>query len=190
MRRSITVALVLFGAVAAQAQARDGFITSFDKTKIAYHFYPAHTVAAGAKAPTIMMGPGYSMNGAAEDDGTVTRFLDHGYNVLTWDPRGFGNSGGMVETDSPAFEGKDAQRLIDLIAEQPEAQLDKPGDPRLGMVGASYGGGIQNVLAAIDDRVDAIAPQIAWHSLVSSLDKSNTPKGGWGSILYGLGAAA
>ena len=35
----------------------------------------------------------------------------------------------------------------------------------MGMVGASYGGGIQLVTAAIDCRVDAIVPQIAWHSL-------------------------
>ncbi len=175
-------------AVAAPAQARDGSITSFDQTKIAYHFYPAHGLAAGAKAPTLMFGPGYSSGGASEDDGFVARFLDHGYNVLTWDPRGFGASGGNVETDSPDFEGKDAQILIDEIAKQPEAQLDKPGDPRLGMVGASYGGGIQNVLAAIDPRVDAIAPQIAWHSLITSLYKNDTPKGGWGVALYGAGA--
>ena len=33
------------------------------------------------------------------------------------------------------------------------------------MVGGSYGGGIQIVTAAIDCRVDAIVPIIAWHSL-------------------------
>lgn len=186
MRRSIATVLVLLGA-AAPAHARDGSITSFDDTKIAYHFYPAHSLPAGAKAPTIMNGPGYSSGGAAENDDIVARFLDHGYNVLTWDPRGFGSSTGNVETDSPEFEGRDAQALIDLIAAQPEAQLDAPGDPRLGMVGGSYGGGIQNVLASMDARVDAIAPQIAWHSLVSSLYKNDTPKGGWGAILYGVG---
>ena len=104
MRRLAATALVLLGA-AAPAQARDGSITSFDQTKIAYHFYPAHELAAGATAPTVMYGPGYSMGGAAEDNVIVTRYLDHGYNVLTWDPRGFGKSQGNVETDSPEFEG-------------------------------------------------------------------------------------
>ena len=33
------------------------------------------------------------------------------------------------------------------------------------MVGASYGGGIQLVTAAIDNRIDAIVPTIAWHAL-------------------------
>ena len=51
------------------------------------------------------------------------------------------------------------------------------------MVGGSYGGGIQIVTAAIDCRVDAIVPIIAWHSLTTSLAKADTPKNGWASIL-------
>ena len=180
-------AVALLCVVAAPAQARDGSITSFDGTKIAYHFYPQPDLAKGKKAPTLMNGPGYSSGGASKDDSTVQAALDHGYNVLTWDPRGFGQSGGQVEVDSPEFEGRDAQALIDLIAKQPEAELDKPGDPRLGMIGVSYGGGIQLVTAAIDKRVDAITPQISWNSLITSLDKANTAKGGWGSILIGAG---
>ena len=174
-------------AAAAPAQARDGSITSFDGTKIAYHFYPQPGLASGQQAPTLMNGPGYSSGGASENDDTVQAAQEHGYNVLTWDPRGFGQSGGQVEVDSPMFEGRDAQGLIDMLAKQPEVELDKPGDPRLGMIGVSYGGGIQLVTAAIDPRVDAITPQISWNSLITSLDKANTAKGGWGSILVGAG---
>jgi ABC-2 type transport system ATP-binding protein len=134
-----------------------------------------------------MNGPGYSFGRAKQSDATVTALLNDGYNVLTWDPRGFGNSGGQVESDSPAFEARDVSALIDMVAQQPEVLLDKPGDPRLGMFGASYGGGIQNNAAAIDPRIDVIAPQIAWHSLITSLDKDNTAKSGWGSVLYGIG---
>ena len=71
MRRSLATALVVVGgavAAAAPAQARDGSITSFDRTKIAYHFYPAHELAEGAKAPTLMYGPGYAQGGAAESN--------------------------------------------------------------------------------------------------------------------------
>ena len=32
-------------------------------------------------------------------------------------------------------------KLIDWVSTRPPAQLDGPGDPRLGMVGGSYGGG-------------------------------------------------
>ena len=77
-------------------------------------------------------------------------------------------------------------RLIDWVTQQPGVQLDGTGDPRLGMVGASYGGGIQLVTAAIDCRVDAIVPQIAWHSLDTSLYKAQTVKSGWGDLLYSV----
>ncbi|MCU1692278.1 MAG: peptidase [Frankiales bacterium] len=173
-------------ASAAQAE-RDGTVTSFDGTKVVYAFFPAPGASASKKAPTVMNGPGYASAHAEADDTTVAALLKAGYNVLTWDPRGFGGSGGNVETDSPAYEGRDAQALVDLLAKQPEVQLDRAGDPRLGMIGGSYGGGIQYVLAAIDQRVDVITPQIAWQSLVTSLDKNDTAKAGWGSLLYGIG---
>ena len=80
------------------------------------------------------------------------------------DPRGFGDSTGLAEVDSPAFEAKDVSRLIDWVATRPGVELDAPGDPRMGMVGGSYGGGIQWVTAAQDCRIDAIVPTISWHS--------------------------
>ena len=78
---------------------------------------------------------------------------------------------------------------MDALASFPEAELDAPGDPKVGMAGASYGGGIQWVTAAIDSRVDVITPVVAWHSLVSSLYKGGVFKSGWGSLLCGLGSA-
>jgi ABC-2 type transport system ATP-binding protein len=74
--------------------------------------------------------------------------------------------------------------LIDFVAKQPEAQLDKKGDPRVGMAGGSYGGGIQLVAAGLDHRIDAIIPDIAWHSLATSLYQDDTFKAGWAGLLY------
>jgi ABC-2 type transport system ATP-binding protein len=167
-------------------------LVSFDGTKIRIHWFPLH-LAAGKTAPTVLKGPGW---GQAGDTNTTTsnyglfgdvsiRSLNtSGYNVLTFDPRGFGKSGGTVETDSADYEGRDVERMLDWVAAQPGVQLDGPGDPRVGMVGASYGGGIQLITAAIDCRVDAIVPQIAWHSLSTSLYKAQTVKTGWGDLLY------
>jgi ABC-2 type transport system ATP-binding protein len=181
------VVLVL-ALVASPAQARDVIVTSFDDTPIAAHFFPGAGVSADKPAPTIMIGPGWSQPGETDPaGGSVGPFVQAGYNVLTWDPRGFGGSGGTVEIDSPDYEGKDAQALVDFIAKQPEAQLDAPGDPRVGMSGGSYGGGIQLVLAGLDPRVDVIAPTISWNSLVTSLFKSGSIKLGWGLALSGLG---
>jgi ABC-2 type transport system ATP-binding protein len=189
----VAVLATLVGAPAAFA--RDDGVTSFDGTKIALHFFPA---PQGGKAPTILEGPGWSMSGATDTSSPtdptlgvvgLAPLLKAGYNVLTWDPRGFGASGGTAQVDSPDAEGRDVQALIDYVARQPEAQLDGPNDPRVGMVGGSYGDLIQLVTAAIDRRVDAMVPDIAWNSLHTALYKDDTVKSGWSAILYAAATA-
>jgi ABC-2 type transport system ATP-binding protein len=210
-------------ACAPAASAQDVTITSFDGTKIAAHWFVGKGVGPGQRAPTVLEGPGWSQGGDTQSEGGsgvgavfgvpgISNFVSHGYNVLTWDPRGFGQSGGTVEIDDPRYEGRDVQALIDWVAKQPEAQMDQsctmvkkrarkrkrraksqvtcatsPDDPTIGMAGASYGGGIQLVAAGLDKRIDAIAPTIAWHSLLTSLFPEGNIKLGWGSILEGIG---
>lgn len=170
--------------------AGDFTMTSFDGSQIRLHWYPIE-----GKAPVVLNGPGWGQAGATEDSGSglfgdtpIGRLHQEGYHVLTWDPRGFGKSTGTITVDAPDKEGRDVRRMLDWLATQPEVQLDAPGDPRAGMVGGSYGGGIQLVTAATDCRVDAIVPTIAWHSLATSLDKSDTVKIGWSNTLYGAAA--
>ncbi len=197
---AIVVGVCLLGA-AAPAQGRDFTVTSFDGTKINAHFYPGNGADATHPAPTVLEGPGWSSAGETQGGGGpaggagavfqgpsgIDTLIEHGFNVVTWDPRGFGQSGGTVQIDDPRYEGRDVQALIDYVAMQSEAKLDRAGDPRLGMAGASYGGGIQLVTAAIDGRIDAIAPTIAWHSLLTSLFPDRSIKFGWGSILIAAG---
>ncbi len=168
----------------------DWNLTSFDGTKIRLHWFPTPQASGARPAPTVLMGPGWGLAGDTNTTGvallgsvTIKTLQDAGYNVLTWDPRGFGESGGTVEIDNAAFEGHDVQAMIDWVATRPEARLDQPNDPRVGMVGGSYGGGIQLVAAAIDCRIDAIVPEIAWHSLTTSLYKADTAKLGWAGLL-------
>lgn len=169
--------------------ASDRNLTSFDGATIRIHWFPT-TATGGRPAPTVLMGPGWGQAGDT-NTGSVALFgfvtihdlNGAGYNVLTWDPRGFGKSSGTVEVDSPAFEGRDVQRMIDWVAAQPGVELDAQRDPRVGMIGASYGGGIQLATAPIDCRVDAIVPSWAWHSLTTSLAKSGVYKQGWATLL-------
>ena len=191
MRASL--ALALFLLLAPAAHARDATVTSFDGTPIQLSFLPA---AGGGKAPTVLVGHGWAGSRDTDPDSTSSEVTGNvgsgalrraGFNVLTWDARGFGSSGGTVQVDSKDFEGRDVSALIDWLARQPEARLDAAGDPRVGMTGVSYAGGIQLVAAAQDRRIDAIAPIIAWHSLTTSLYKEQTVKGGWASLLYTSG---
>ena len=177
--------------------SRDVMITSFDGTNIYVHFMPASGLRAGDVAPTILEGPGLGMPGSTSLevtplDGILTDALGAvgvgtlrhaGYNVVTWDPRGEYRSGGVLQLDSADYEARDVSAIVSWLATQPEAQLDSPGDPRFGMVGASYGGGIQWVTAATDHRVDAIVPSISWNTLNTSLYKSAAFKSGWGTLL-------
>ena len=175
--------------------ASDVDVTSFDGTVIRAHWFPVAGASTAAPAPTVLMGPGWGSSGDTNTEKagllgsvSIASIWAHGYNVLTWDPRGFGQSTGSVEIDSPEFEGRDVQQLLDWIAAQPEAQLDTVRDPRVAMVGSSYGGGIQLVTAAIDCRVDAIVPIIAWHSLDTSLYKNGIVKLGWDILLATVSA--
>ena len=114
---------------------------------------------------------------------SIRTLRDAGYNVVTWDPRGEWNSGGQLELNSPDYEGRDVSAIISWLATQPEAQLDTAGDPRMGMVGVSYGGGIQLVTASIDKRVDAIVPAITYHKLTTSLYRNEAFKSSWATLL-------
>ena len=59
MRGKAVVALVLvvgLGTLAGGAQARDATVRSFDQTAISMHFFPAAGLAAGKRAPTVLIG--------------------------------------------------------------------------------------------------------------------------------------
>ena len=181
------------GGWPAAAPARDAIVRSFDGTPIVAHFYATSAAPTGGRAPTVLVGPGYPQEGdrgpardASDQIGAAT-LRQAGYNVLTWDPRGLGGSGGTVMFDSPAFEARDVAALVDFVAGQPEALLDAAGDPRVGMSGRSYGAGIQLVSAATDDRIDALVPDLAWHSLVASLFRDDAVKSGWLTLICGGG---
>jgi ABC-2 type transport system ATP-binding protein len=187
---------VRFGLAPGTPVPRDVKVISFDGTPIYVHFMPAAGLQKGQRAPSILDGPGLALPGATNPDALSDEFLPNdvigvgtlrhaGYNVITWDPRGEWSSGGQLQVDHPDFEGKDVSAIISWLATQPEVQMDDIStlDPRIGMVGASYGGGIQLATAVNDRRIDAIVPTIAWHSLNTSLYKDQAFKSSWGTIL-------
>ncbi|GAA1682328.1 hypothetical protein MMUR_23710 [Mycolicibacterium murale] len=167
-------------------------IMSFDGIPISVNFFPAGGLEFGEDAPTILNGPSLATAGytnlqqASTVAGLVpgvSQMRAAGYNVITWDPRGEFASGGLMHLDSELFEARDVSAIIDWASTQAGVRNEATGDPLVGMVGGSYGGGIQLTSAGTDDRIDAIAPGIAWNSLNTALYPDNTFKTAWASLL-------
>ena len=205
-------------AAGKNATAFTDKVTSFDGTKISVNYFPSVYVAntPGAKANTILWGPGLATAGDTNPlgqviDGTVPGLVTlrtdsgllgagSGFNVLTWDPRGEFASGGALQLDNPQFEGRDVSSIISWLS-TPATVVDGVGNiasaqvklgssiggytnpAQVGMVGLSYGGGIQNVSAAIDPRIRTIIPAWSWNTLNSSLYPNGAFKTAYGSLL-------
>ncbi|NNH23895.1 alpha/beta fold hydrolase, partial [Pseudokineococcus marinus] len=131
------------------------------------------TAGGTDRRPAVLLAHGF-LSTRADRDGQARELAAEGFVVLTWSARGFGDSGGLVHLDAPDYEVADARALVDVLAERRDVLLDETGDPRVGVVGGSYGGALALLLAGTDDRVDAAAAAITWHDLTSSLAPSTT----------------
>ncbi|GIF65039.1 ABC transporter ATP-binding protein [Asanoa ishikariensis] len=153
--------------------------------------------SATDKVPAVLLAHGFggtkeSTYADAEDLAGI------GYAVLTWTARGFGRSGGQIHLDDPDYEVRDAQRLVDWLAARPEIQTDAPGDPKVGVVGSSYGGGLALLLSAQDPRIDAAVPMATWNDLAGAFLPESTGRGPvegvfkktWAGLFFGNGAGS
>lgn len=160
-------------------------MTSFDDTPIVVDLYLPGGAGETTPVPVVLSGHGWGATRDTATGSTTDALLAAGYAIVVWDARGFGQSGGTLQVDAPQFEGRDTSAIIDWLAEQPQILLDGPGDPVMGMVGSSYGGGIQLATATFDDRVDALVPDITWHDLNRALQPQGVLKLVWQLLLFG-----
>ena len=159
-------------------------------------FHRPTSADARHPVPAILLAHGFggTKRDVADD---AKSFADRGYAVLTWTARGFGRSGGEIHLDHPDYEVRDAQRLVDWLAARPDIARDGAGDPKIGVVGGSYGGALALLLAGHDPRIDAIVPMITWNDLARSFLPNATgadPAAGvfkkqWAGLFFGSGGS-
>ena len=142
------------------------------------------TLVANSLTPTAGNGPypavifinSWAMN-EYEYTAEAQRLAADGYVVLSYSTRGWGSSGGLIDTAGPK-DMDDLSRVIDwLIA-------NAPVDPaRIGSAGISYGSGISLIGAAQDSRIKAVAALSSWGDLEYSLYGNQSPSLVWGELL-------
>lgn len=203
---AVVAAAAVAGGVAAASgpgpvTARDVRISVTDGPRNDQHvvldatfFTPSGT----GRVPVILLAHGFGETKDAVRPEAESLARD-GFAVLTWSARGFGASTGQIALDSPDYEVKDVEGLVSWLAAQPRVLLDHPGDPRAGIAGDSYGGGIALLAAAYDHRIDAVVAQSTWNNLATALfpdaAAGGSPADGvfkkqWASLLFSAGTGA
>ncbi|MET7677380.1 alpha/beta fold hydrolase [Streptomyces seoulensis] len=110
------------------------------------------------------------------------KLADSGYVVLSYNVRGFWQSGGEIEV-AGAPDLADASKVIDW------ALANTPADgARIGMAGVSYGAGISLLAAAHDKRIRAVAALSGWADLIGSIYSGRTQHVQAAALLDGAGA--
>ena len=159
-----------------------------EPVQICYSLFKPAGASAGNPVPLLMHSHGWA-GSRTTDPAALKGFLDAGYGVLSFDQRGFGESGGQAYVENPDVEGHDVRGLVDLVSALGWVRQDGPGDPRMGAVGGSYGGGYQFLTAFEELRtggepvLDALAPEITWNDLSRSLAPEGVVRTEWALAL-------
>ena len=163
--------------------------------KICYTIFQPAQATRKRKVPMILHSHGWAGSRTTEA-ADFKRFTDAGYGVLSFDQRGFGESGGQAQVMNADYEGHDVRALVKLVSKLKWVKQDRPGDPRLGAIGGSYGGGYQFLGAFEEIRTqgrqvfDALAPQITWYDLSESLAPQGVVRTEWALALSGAALAS
>ncbi len=154
------------------------------------------------KVPAILSTHGFGGNKADESQTAIGKgFVAQGYAVLSYSGLGFGKTTCKITLDDPSWDGKAGKQMVDVLAgKEPYATpgsstptylrsiaTEATGDPRVGMIGGSYGGQIQYAVAMQDPRIDAIIPIITWNDLNYSLAPGRVAKKQWIDLFFGAG---
>lgn len=158
--------------------------------------------SATRKVPAILSTHGFGGDKADSNQAAIGKgFVGQGYAVLSYSGLGFGKTDCKITLDDPDWDGKAGKQMVDVLAGKraytaegsstPQylrsIATESTGDPRVGMIGGSYGGQIQYAVAMQDPRIDAIIPIITWNDLSYSLAPGNVAKKQWIDLFFSAG---
>ncbi|HVL81652.1 MAG TPA: alpha/beta fold hydrolase [Actinomycetota bacterium] len=191
---SVALTALVGAGPSASAAPQHVSVKSFDGTEIWISIYKPADATAEEPVPVILQSHGWG--GSRTTSPTAFgAWLEEGFGVVSIDQRGHGQTGGTAHVQNPDYEARDIIAVIDHVATLDWVQLDGPGDPVMGAIGGSYGGGYQmitsltEVLTKGSTRFNALAPQITWYDLPRSLGPSDVPRTLWNTLLYAAGAS-
>lgn len=126
------------------------------------------------KQPAIVMTHGFGGSIDSTEILTTAKFFaSQGYHVLTFTSSGFGGSGGCITLQSADYDVKSASQVITkVLGSRRDVKRDRKGVVA-GIIGGSYGGGIQLPLAAADRRIRTAIVGRSWNDLSYSLNPNN-----------------
>lgn len=168
-------------AVAAAPDVRFVTVPGSDGVRLAGNvFTPAGR--DGDRYPLIVLPTSWATP-QAEYFAQAQQLADSGYVVVSYNPRGFLQSGGEIDVAGPK-DVADASAVIDW------ALAETPADPqRVGMGGVSYGAGISLLAAAADERITTVAALSGWADLIDSIYSGRTQHRQAVAMLTGVGLA-
>ena len=109
--------------------------------EICYSLHKPATASPDNPVPVVLHSHGWG-GSRSTSASSFTKWLDAGIGVLSFDQRGFGESGGKAHVEDPDFEGADTIKMIDVVASKDWVKKNTvtttttiPGDPGKGKKG-------------------------------------------------------
>ncbi|EKJ85805.1 putative acyl esterase [Leptospira meyeri] len=111
----------------------------------------------------------------------AAKLAKKGYVVFSYNTRGFGTSGGLINVAGPK-DMEDLSKGIDFLL------ANAPVNPtNIGIAGISYGAGISLLGLSKEPRIKTAVAMSGWGSLPDSLYGNQTPRLVWGLLLVTAG---
>ncbi|PJZ59256.1 esterase [Leptospira barantonii] len=155
-------------------------VRSADGTVLAANLFQPKSLVSGQKYPAVIFVNSWALN-EYEYLVPAAKLAKKGYIVLSYSTRGFGVSGGLINT-AGLKDRADLTAIVDWLLANTQADV-----ANIGISGISYGAGISLIGVSFEPRIKTAVAMSGWGDLKRSLYGNDTPRLVWGLILVGAG---